>query len=331
MAVAPPQDSYHRSIDYLRLSVTDRCNLRCVYCMPEDGVPKLSHDDVLSYEELLRLARVAVSMGIGKVRVTGGEPLVRRGILEFIQRLAQIPDLRSLTLTTNGLLLDRYADDLRRGGVERVNVSLDTLDPEKYATITRCGRFADVWAGVEAAHRAGFHPVKLNVVVMRGVNDDEIEDMARVTLGRPFHVRFIECMPFREEALADWFVGTDEILDRLKAAGLAPEPAESRHNNGPARYFRFPGAPGKIGLISPLTHHFCPACNRLRVTADGRLRTCLFSREDTDLRALLRSGASDREIEAAFREGIARKPERHVPDRELLHKCISRPMSAIGG
>jgi len=327
---APPVDRYKRRIDYLRLSVTDRCNLRCTYCMPEGGVPKLRHEDVLTYEEVLRLSLIATHMGITKIRITGGEPLVRKDIVYLCENISRIRGLKSLSITTNGVLLSHFARSLYDAGIKRVNVSLDTLKPEKYAAITRRDAFRDVWRGIEIAREVGFSPIKLNVVVMQGVNDDEIEDLGRLTYSFPFHVRFIEFMPFRSEEYYQRFLSADDILASLsKVAPLIP--AESRNSNGPARHYRFPDAIGKIGIISPVSHHFCPTCNRLRVTADGKLRTCLFSREEMDLKALLRNGESEEAIITAIRERIFQKPEKHALESSLFRKCISRPMVSIGG
>ncbi|GKT10868.1 GTP 3',8-cyclase [Desulforhabdus sp. TSK] len=326
----PPTDAYQRRIDYLRFSITDRCNLRCSYCMPQEGVAKLDHEYILRYEEILRLARLAVGMGISKIRLTGGEPLVRRDVLYLCENITRIPGLQSLSLTTNGVLLAEYAEGLFRAGIKRINISLDTLNPEKFEAITRRPFFQKVWEGIEAARQVGFSPIKLNCVVMRGINDDEIEDLARLTLRYPFHMRFIEFMPFQPEEQKRKFLSADEILRRVE--GIAPlVPAESVNSNGPASYYRFEGAPGKIGIISPISHHFCHSCNRLRLTSDGKLRTCLFSSEETDILALLRQGALDAEIVGEMRRAIARKPERHTLDQDVLRKCISRPMVAIGG
>lgn len=328
---APPTDAFQRTIDYLRLSITDRCNLRCTYCVPPGGFTPLDHAEILRYEEILRVARVVVGMGIGKIRLTGGEPLVRKDILYLCEQIAAIPGLTSFSMTTNGVLLSRFARGLAAAGVQRVNVSLDTLDPARFARITRQDHFKEVWAGIQAALEAGFHPVKLNVVVMGGINDDEIEDLARLTFDTPFHVRFIEHMPFPfGDAREADVVPTEEILARL--ARVAPlEPARSRFSNGPARHFRFEGAKGLIGVISPVSQHFCPSCNRLRLTADGKLRACLFSSEETDLKGILRAGATDTEIVATIRDAIRRKPEKHNLDSVAFRKCISRPMVAIGG
>jgi GTP 3',8-cyclase len=326
----PLHDPYRRRIDYLRLSVTDRCNLRCTYCMPEEGVPRLDHEDVLNYEEIIRLARLVVRMGITKIRITGGEPLVRKDILFLCANIAATPGLESLSITTNGLLLSHYVRGLFVAGIKRINISLDTLKPEKYTAITRRDGFEQVWRGIRAAQETGIAPIKLNAVVMRGVNDDEIEDLACLTYHYPFEVRFIELMPFQSEEGQNPFVSADEIIERL--AHVAPLlKTVSQRGNGPARHYRFPNALGKIGIISPISEHFCNTCNRLRVTADGKLRTCLFSSEETDIKTPLRQGASDKEIMEQIQAAIKHKPERHELDHRILRKCISRPMVKIGG
>ncbi len=323
-------DSHGRRIDYLRISITDRCNLRCRYCMPAQGVPKLRHDEMLSYEELLRLTRLLVSMGISKIRITGGEPLVRKGVLFFCGNVARLPGIRSVSLTTNGVFLDRFAEGLLRSGIQRINISLDSLDRGKFASITRSDCFDQVWRGILKASELGLSPVKLNTVVMRGVNDDEIEELARLTFDHSFHVRFIELMPMNGERADALFVSSDEILDRLSAMGPL-SPVNSNHSNGPARHYQFHGAQGKVGIISPVSHHFCPSCNRLRLTADGKLRTCLFAAEETDLRSDLRRGASVDELLGKIRSAVLAKPEKHALALGGVRKCISRPMVAIGG
>lgn len=323
-------DAHGRRIDYLRISVTDRCNLRCQYCVPAQGVPKLRHDEMLSYEELLRLTRLLVSMGITKVRITGGEPLVRKDVLYFCGEVAGMAGVRSVSLTTNGVLLDHFAEGLLRAGIQRINISLDSLDRRKYAHITGRDALEQVWRGVLRASALGLSPVKLNCVVMRGVNDDEIEALGRLTFRHPFHVRFIELMPMNGSEAGRLFMASDEILHRLLALGPL-SPVNSNHSNGPARHFQFQGAAGKIGIISPISHHFCPACNRLRLTADGKLRTCLFAAEETDLGSHLRAGASDAHILKVMRDAIRAKPEKHALALGGVRKCISRPMSAIGG
>lgn len=327
---APPTDSFHRKVDYLRLSITDRCNLRCTYCMPEGGVPRLEHSEILRYEEILRLAQIAISMGISKVRITGGEPLVRKEALNLCRSISGVEGLKSLTLTTNGVLLPDFAPGLLQAGINRINISLDTLKPDRFAAITGRDFFNRVWAGILAAEQAGLSPVKLNTVVMRGMNDDEIEDLARLTFQFPFHVRFIEFMPFRKSNYEKLFIPASEILERLMRIGPL-EASSSDSSNGPALHYMFKGAVGKIGIISPVSDHFCPSCNRLRVTADGKLRTCLFSGEELDLRWLLRQGASDEQIAAAMRAAITNKPEKHHLSNPVFRKCISRPMFSIGG
>jgi len=323
-------NSYGKVVDYLRLAVTDRCNLRCIYCMPSEGIPRLSHEDILSYEELLRLVAIARSLGISKIRITGGEPLVRKGIISFVQRLTDVAAPGEITMTTNGVLLADMAKDLFQAGIKRINISLDTLKADRFREITRRDAFYDVIRGVEKAMEVGFQPVKLNVVVMKGINDDEVEDLARLTLKEPLHVRFIEFMPFGGEEWEDRFLPADEIIERLKSVEEI-EPTISIRSNGPARYMRFRQGIGKIGIISPMTHHFCDSCNRLRLTPEGKLRTCLFSTEETDLRKLLRSGASDGEIAKVILDALKNKSPNRVFDAELLKKCITRPMSTIGG
>ncbi|MDW7708928.1 MAG: GTP 3',8-cyclase MoaA [Deferrisomatales bacterium] len=304
------RDGFRRTINYLRLSVTDRCNLRCTYCMPPEGVAPLEHGAILSYEEMLRVVRVAVAEGIRKVRVTGGEPLVRRGLLGFVRELARIPGVEDLSLTTNGLLLGELASALRQAGLRRVNVSLDTLRPEVFAVITRRPGLERVLAGIDAARRAGLSPVKINVVAQRGVNDGEILDFAAFAEEGGYEVRFIELMPAsREYWDADRVLSAAEILATLRTRyPLAPSVPDSL--SGPCRVFLLPRG-GRIGVISPLSEHFCGGCNRLRLTASGSLRGCLFSRDETDLRELLRAGADDRALASAVRDVVAHKPEAH--------------------
>lgn len=323
-------DRYQRRIDYLRLSITDRCNLRCIYCMPAGGVPFLPHDDILRYEEVERLARLAVSLGVTKIRLTGGEPLVRRGVLGLCEKLAKIPGVQSLSITTNGILLADFAEDLYRCGIKRLNISLDTLNPEKFAAITQRDSFRAVWEGIHRALALGFQPIKINVVVLKGINDDEVEDLARLTYEYPFHVRFIEFMPVNSLLPSQRYLSGDEVLTRLSQLDTLL-PTHSANSNGPARYFRFPTAVGKIGFINPLSHHFCGTCNRLRLTADGKLRTCLFSEREVDLRKLLRTGVEDQGIQAVIRQAIQEKPQKHALEDPVFRKCLNRPMGAIGG
>jgi cyclic pyranopterin phosphate synthase len=329
----PLVDSLGRTIDYLRVSVTDRCNLRCRYCMPPEGVPGIPHDEILRYEEIARIVRAAAAMGVAKVRLTGGEPLVRRGIVSLVSLLREIPGIRELAMTTNATLLDRLAEPLAAAGLDRVNVSLDTLDPAQYAEITRGGSLAEALRGIEAAEAAGLGPIKVNAVVARGINEGALVDLARLTLERPWSVRFIEWMPLNGDAAqAARLVPSAEVRAMIERSlgPLRPAvPEAARSGRGPAVGYRLDGARGTIGLISPVTQHFCAACNRLRLTADGRLRLCLLADDEVDLRALVRAGAGDEEIQHALRRAVACKPAGHrlashiVPD--------GRHMAEIGG
>ena len=341
-------DSFGRRIDYLRISVTDRCNLRCVYCMPPDGVEWKAPGEILTFEEIERFAAAAVQEGISKIRLTGGEPLVRKGIVDHIRRLREMTGIEAIALTTNATLLPKMAKDLAAAGLTRVNISLDTLDPGVYADITRGGKLADALAGIEAAFDAGFDPIKINAVVVRRLEQDLL-GFAKMTIDRPIHVRFIEYMPVGGEGAlgadgagctgetggwtAEDSVPTDEILQRIMAegaaAGLGQLEGLSRDSApggwGPAHYYRFPGAAGTIGVISPLSHHFCAECNRLRLTADGRLRTCLFCDDELDATTVLREG-TDQDVRALIRRALAEKPESHDMRIGTL-----RRMSQIGG
>ncbi len=308
-------DSFQRPLNYLRISVTDRCNLRCIYCMPSEGIPLMSHEDILSYEEICIIAQAAAELGIVKVRLTGGEPLVRARVTNLLAMLARIEGIDDISLTTNGVLLQRYADELKSAGLRRVNVSLDSLRSDRFHRITRVGDLDDVLRGIEAARQAGLNPVKTNTVVMRGTNDDEVLDFARLTIEGEWHVRFIEYMPFFNEVQRSTFnvqrllVPVSEMKQRIETLGEL-EPSLSS-GGGPAKYFRLPGARGTIGFISPVSEHFCRACNRLRLTADGKLRPCLFSDEEIDLREPLRRGATADDIKRLIQEAASRKPEGH--------------------
>jgi len=322
-------DSFGRRITYLRLSVTDRCNLRCRYCMPAEGIPKLRHGETLSYEELLRISREAVALGIEKIRITGGEPLVRKGIVDFAGRLARIPGLRELVLTTNGLQLEELAQPLRQAGVQRLNISLDSLRPETFSFITRGGRVQKVLDGIAAAEAAGFPPVKINMVVMRGINDDELLDFAALTLHRPLTVRFIEYMPtLREEGWSSQCLAGGEILERI-GRRYPLLPLVSAEMAGPARNFKIQGAAGAIGIITPVSGHFCDQCNRIRVTAAGMARGCLFSGDGIDLKPILHVG-DDALLREGLRSLIVGKPSRHhLADDDGNYETVS--MSRIGG
>ncbi|MHB1132129.1 MAG: GTP 3',8-cyclase MoaA [Chloroflexota bacterium] len=326
-------DAFNRPINYLRVSVTDRCNFRCLYCMPPDGVDLLPHEDVLSYEEIALIVRAAAKLGLSKVRLTGGEPLVRAGIAKLVRELSAIPGIDDLALTTNGALLGAKAPALAAAGLRRVNVSLDTLRPERFYRITRGGDLTRVLEGIEAARRVGLAPLKINVVVVRGLNEDEVQDFARLTVERDWHVRFIELMPVGESAgwAGDGYVPTQEIKDLVAQLGtLAPASgAGLGWGNGPARYYRLPQAKGTVGFISPVSEHFCFQCNRLRLTADGKLRPCLLRADEIDLRAALRAGADETAVASLLAQAVNLKPEGHGLARHLTPS--GRGMSQIGG
>ncbi|HIJ95686.1 MAG TPA: GTP 3',8-cyclase MoaA [Desulfuromonadales bacterium] len=322
-------DSHGRKINYLRLSVTDRCNMRCVYCMPPEGIAKIRHDAVLSYEELLLIAEASVSLGIEKIRITGGEPLVRVGIVGFLEKLSRISGLRHLALTTNGLLLDHLADDLHQAGVQRLNVSLDSLKPDTFREITRGGDLARVLAGLDAAERAGFPPPKINCVIMRGINDDEILDFAELTRRRGSAVRFIEYMPtLKVDGWQRYCISGDEILERI-AARYALEPLDKGRYAGPSCDFRITGSSGSIGIITAVSGHFCNQCNRIRVTSTGQAKGCLFSDQKTDLLPYLRPPDRERLAEV-LRDIVSGKPERHdISSQGYKHNNFT--MSQVGG
>ena len=311
-AQAPPtdaamRDGFGRRIEYLRVSVTDKCNLRCVYCMPLHGLPWLRRDELLSYEEIHEIVRVMAGMGLRRVRITGGEPLVRRDLPELARMIASVPGIDDLSLS---VLLAPMAQELKDAGIQRLNVSLDSLREERVDAIARRpGSHQAIREGLDAAERTGFEPLKINVVVMRGRNEDEIEDFARITRERPWHVRFIEVMPVGEnlDVSANDFVPAPEMLARVRRMGTL-EPVEGPTGNGPASYFRFPDGRGTVGVITPMSHNYCDRCNRMRLTADGQLRPCLFGELQTNLRDPLRAGEP---LEPLVRETLRVKPERH--------------------
>ena len=324
-------DPFGRSIEYLRLSITDRCNLRCRYCMPEEGVPSLEHGDILTYEELLRIARVGVALGIRKIRVTGGEPLVRRGVVDFIAQLAALPGAPEIVLTTNGLRLAELAAPLKTAGLQRVNVSLDTLRPDRFQHLTRRGGLEQVLAGLTAAENVGLIPVKINVIPLKGVNDDELLDFARLTLQHPWDVRFIEFMPISPDLE---FSPAERIpmaaVERQLATLGTLESLPQQDSAGPARLYRLPAARGCVGLIPAVSGHFCPECNRLRVTADGRVRGCLFGNQEVDLKTVLRSTGDDTALAGLLQAAVGAKPEKHgIGSPEF--KAPNRRMQEIGG
>jgi cyclic pyranopterin phosphate synthase len=322
-------DSHGRRINYLRLSITDRCNMRCFYCMPKEGIVNKGHGAVLSYAELLMIAETAVELGIEKIRITGGEPLVRSGVVGFLERLALIAGLKHLALTTNGLKLAEMAADLHRAGVQRLNVSLDSLNAQTFSDITRGGDLKRVLAGLDAAEKAGFPPPKINCVIMRGVNDGEILDFADMTLSHGNSIRFIEYMPaVKEEGWQRYCISGSEILERI-AGRHTLEQLDKGAFAGPSRDFRIPGAQGTIGIITAVSGHFCGDCNRIRVTSTGQAKGCLFSDERTDLVPYLRPPDRDRLAEV-LRGIVSAKPERHgISQDGYVHKNFT--MSQVGG
>nr|WP_321464650.1 GTP 3',8-cyclase MoaA [uncultured Desulfobulbus sp.] len=332
-------DLFSRSISYLRLSLTDRCNLKCMYCVTEDEssgcLTKLKQEELLTYEELLRVVRVAVGMGITKVRLTGGEPLVRRGVLDFIREMMAIDGLDDVRMTTNGVLLAQCAQELLDAGVSKVNISLDSLRPERVHDITGVDCFDAVWKGIETVLALGFAPVKLNMVAMRHINDDEILEFARMSQRLPLQVRFIEFMPIGASSRwnADTYISSDEIMERISTIGELI-PLQKGRNDGPAKVFRLGyDSAGSLGFISPLSHHFCDRCNRLRLTSAGALRSCLLHDSEVDLRSVLRNQPTDASIREAMIEAIRNKPRGHQLAERMQQSgadCHGR-MSRIGG
>ncbi|MFP4198615.1 MAG: GTP 3',8-cyclase MoaA [Halanaerobium sp.] len=315
------KDELGRVIDYLRISITDRCNLRCRYCMPADGVENKSHQEILSYEDILKIVKFGKKLGIKKVRITGGEPLVRLGVEDFIAALNRL-DLEDISMTSNAVLLSKKAVRLKKAGLDRINISLDTLDSEKFKKITRRDNLTDVLQGIKAALKAGLDPVKLNVVLMKGLNDDELFDFVELSRKQKLNVRFIEYMPLGGEAEAEKFVSSREIKDLISQKfNLLPAVAKG---NGPANYFKLEGAEGTIGFISALSEHFCSSCNRLRLTADGRFKPCLAGDQE-----ILIKGFSKEEIKAAYLKALEIKPVCH--NLSFEHQDYSRNMSQIGG
>jgi cyclic pyranopterin phosphate synthase len=324
-------DAFARPIRYLRVSVTDKCNLRCVYCMPEGGLPWLKRDEILSYEEIARVVEAAASVGVSSIRLTGGEPLLRRHLERLVAMIAAIPGIEDIALSTNGLLLEEQIGALVDAGLRRVNISLDTLRTERFESIARRPGLERVLGAIDAAISRGLSPVKINCVVMRGRNDDEVEGFAELSRRLPVAVRFIEAMPVVEYARAqrEEYVSADELLERLRGIGDL-QPVDGPSGNGPARYFSFQDALGTIGVITPLSHDYCDRCNRIRLTADGRLRLCLFGDHHIDLRTPLRSQAAREDIVAILQRSMLIKPERH-------HLRLGEPasrmraLSEIGG
>ena len=328
MTLPALRDQFGRSIEYLRISVTDRCNFRCLYCMPAEGLPWLPKDRILSYEEIAAVVRQLAPLGLRRLRITGGEPTIRPDLARLVAMLRAVPGIEDIALSTNGVRLPGLAAPLRDAGLDRVNMSADSLRPDRIARIARRDLGFDPVRALEAAEQAGLGPLKINVVAMRGVNDDEVEDFARLTLEHPWHVRFIELMPVGDMRDLTWehVVPSDEVLARVARLGaLAPGGGPPR-GNGPAAYHRLAGARGSIGVITPMTHTYCASCNRVRLTADGRLRTCLFGDHEVNLREPLRAGEP---LEPLFRQALADKPKEH----ELLQMRVGglRALSQVGG
>ncbi|KPU26722.1 molybdenum cofactor biosynthesis protein MoeA [Caloranaerobacter sp. TR13] len=317
------KDSFDREINYLRLSVTDLCNLRCRYCMPKNGICKLSHEDVLRIEELLEIVKVFESLGIQKVRLTGGEPLIRRGIIELVESIAKLEGIKDLAITTNGILLKKYAKSLKDAGLNRVNISIDTLRENKFSYITRGGKLKDVLEGIEAAKKVGLSPIKLNIVLIDGFNEDEIEDFAKITLTERIDVRFIELMPIGQvrDFAIEKFINNKIVLEKIP--DLIRIPNSELHS--PAVYYKIPNSKGRIGFINPISCKFCDSCNKVRVTSQGKLKLCLHSNEEIDLKTPLRQGKNLRDI---ICEKVKNKPLSHNLEDGT---CINKNMVQIGG
>jgi cyclic pyranopterin phosphate synthase len=324
---APLRDQFGRSIEYLRISVTDRCNFRCLYCMPLEGMQWLPKRDILSYEEIAAVVRQLAPIGLRRLRITGGEPTIRPDLPSLVRQLRAIPEIEDISLSTNGVKLPELSGGLREAGLDRVNMSADSLRPDRIAAIARRDLGLDPVRAAQAASDAGLDPIKINVVVMRGVNADEIEDFARLTIGRPWHVRFIELMPVGDlrDLTFEHVVPSEEVLARVQALGTVVPDAGPR-GNGPAKYFRLEGGRGTVGVITPMTHTYCGSCNRVRLTADGRLRTCLYGDHEVNLRDALRAGQP---LAPLFRQALAEKPKEH----QLLHMKVGglRALSQVGG
>jgi len=325
------KDSLGRRINYLRISVTDRCNLRCRYCMPEEGIEKKSHLDMLSLEEIYEVVKACTELGTDKIRITGGEPLVRKGLTGLIEKITALPGIKDVALTTNGVLLGEMAGQLKRAGLKRINVSLDTMDEERYGYITRGGSLKAVLDGIHKALEVGLVPVKVNTVLTKGFNEDEIGDFIKLTMKENIDVRFIELMPLGNAAgfAAEHYLPNAVVLERFKEL----EPIEAEDKSSPAMYYRLPGAKGKVGLINPISHQFCDNCNRIRLTADGKLKPCLHSDKEIDVKSLLRAEDSigkEGALKQAIMEAVKVKPGHHTLN-DLYNKPVARDMYTIGG
>ncbi|MGA2158750.1 MAG: GTP 3',8-cyclase MoaA [Dehalococcoidia bacterium] len=317
-------DSFQRGISYLRISVTDRCNLRCVYCMPPEGVPLVPHKEIMSFEEIMAVVKTARDLGINKVRITGGEPLVRLGVIDLVRMISAVEGIKDISMTTNGTLLAEHVEGLVDAGLHRINISLDTLKYDRFKQITRTGDLSDALKGIHAAIKAGLNPVKINMVPMQGFNDDEIIDFAMMTIEAGWHVRFIELMPMNRTAE---FVPSGVLRKRIESLGPL-EPFRGIAGNGAARYFRLPSAKGTLGFISPVSEPFCEECNRLRLSSTGMLLPCLFSSEGVDIKTPIRQGASEEDLKSLITAAISAKPKKHNLN---MHSTADKNMSSIGG
>ncbi len=330
----PLIDAHGRRHDYLRISVTDRCNLRCLYCMGDEGIEQLSHSDILSYEEILKVVTAGAELGISKIRITGGEPLIRKDLVSLIERIAAVPGIADLAMTTNGVLLPHYAAELKKAGLNRVNISLDTLKPDLYRKITRCGELKEVFKGIEAALEYELQPVKLNTVLMKGVNDSEVIDFLKLILEKPLHVRFIEYMPIgdHDRSYVDHYLPLSYVEETANNAGLTLSPLPLPGGAGPAESYTIPGGRGTIGLIHPISKHFCDSCNRLRLTAEGNLKACLYWQDESPVRPVL---DNKKALQGLIREVLSGKPVEHQMAADGICGSVKpgsmRGMSKTGG
>jgi GTP 3',8-cyclase len=318
-------DGEGREINYLRISVTDLCNLRCRYCIPEEGIVKKCHSSILTLEEIEKIVATSTQIGINKVRLTGGEPLVRRGIVKLVEKISNMEGINEIALTTNGILLKKYAADLKKAGLKRVNISIDSLNKDKYEYITRGGNLQDVFWGIEAAKESGLFPLKLNVVLIKGFNDDEIEDFINLTLKNKIDIRFIELMPIGDNSKwsQEHFISNTIVLNRNP--NLIP--IDNKDKSAPAKHYKLPNAKGRVGLINPISSHFCSNCNRLRLTADGKIKPCLHSNEEIDIKAVLRQGG---DILPIITKAVEIKPKEHHINKDD-YTPVNREMVQIGG
>jgi len=329
------RDKFDREINYLRVSITDRCNLHCNYCRPKEGISLIGHDDILRYEEIISIVSLAVKMGLIKVRVTGGEPLVRRGFIDFLAALRNIKGLQDISLTTNGILLEEFAEEIFNTGIHRINISLDSLDHAKYSYITNGGNLNNVLRGIAKAEEVGFSPIKINTVAIKNFNDDEVFAFAQLAKDKPFQVRFIELMPVGHDNsnYGEDYLPITQLMKKISSHyELEQLSGKKNKSDGPAKIYKIKGGRGEIGFINPVSNHFCSTCNRLRLTADGKLRVCLLKDEEIDLKKALREKCSDMDLEKLIHQAILLKPRHHdlaCTDRHLK-KC-HREMSAIGG